>query len=112
MTEEKPSKPEWVKMKPAEVEKLVVELYKAGNSTAKIGLVLRDQHGIPKAKLVGKKITNILKEAKITVSSQKEEMQKKMDKLEKHITSNKHDHGAKRSLNKKLWVMHSLAKAQ
>ena len=50
-------------MSAKEVEELVVSLYKQGESQAKIGLMLRDQHGVPSIKLVtGKKINDILKE--------------------------------------------------
>ena len=54
------SKPAWVKMKLAEMEKIVVDLAGEGKSPAQIGLVLRDKYGIPKAKLVGKGIREIL----------------------------------------------------
>ena len=41
--------PEWSNTNADEVTKLVVELGKAGNSTAQIGTVLRDQHAVPDA---------------------------------------------------------------
>lgn len=107
--EEKPKKPEWVKMKPAELEKLVVELYKEGNSTAKIGLILRDKHGVPKAKLVGKKISKILKDAKIPLRSEKEIIEKRMASLSSHIEKNKHDQPAKKKLVKYLWATKRVA---
>jgi small subunit ribosomal protein S15 len=53
----------WVTAKPEDVETLVVELAKKGYSQAQIGLVLRDQYGIPSVKAItGKKIRQILKE--------------------------------------------------
>lgn len=55
--------PEWVKMTPEEVEKLIVSLAKKGYSKAMIGQILRDQYGIPLVKaLLGKKISQILAE--------------------------------------------------
>jgi len=55
--------PSWVNAKPEDVETLVVELAKKGYSQAQIGLVLRDQYGIPSVKAItGKKIRQILKE--------------------------------------------------
>ena len=60
MTETKTISSEWLKIKPSEVENIVIDLYKKGNTPAKIGLILRDQHGIPKAKLIGKKISKII----------------------------------------------------
>jgi len=102
---EENKKPDWVKMKPAEVEKLIVELAKQGESPAKIGLILRDKHGIPKAKLLGKRISEILKEAKIKITPEKELVQKRIDILNKHIANNKHDQSAKKTLIKQLWTL-------
>ena len=105
MTEEETKKADWVKMKPAELEKVVVELYKQGEPIAKIGLVLRDKYGIPKAKLLGKKIKEILEEAKVTIRSDAEIIQKRIDTLNKHIEKNKHDQPAKKKLVKDLWAL-------
>lgn len=54
-------KPDWVEYSNEEIEDLIVKLYREGNSTSKIGIILRDQHGIPSVKAVtGLKITQIL----------------------------------------------------
>lgn len=108
MATEKTEKPEWVKMKPAELEKLVVDLAKKGETSARIGLILRDQHGIPKAKLLGKRISQIVKEAKIPVKEEKEAVKAKITNLESHSAKHKHDYSAKRSLSKNLWVLNKL----
>lgn len=56
-------KPAWINVNPKEVEKLVIDLARRGYSMAMIGLILRDQYGIPSVKMVtGKKIGRILKE--------------------------------------------------
>ena len=98
-------KPEWVKMKPTEVEQIVIDLAKKGETPEKIGLILRDTHGVPKVKLIGKKIGKILEDAKIKVSGNRERTQKKIDNVEKHITRNKHDYTALRSLQKRRWIV-------
>ncbi|AEF95948.1 30S ribosomal protein S15 [Methanotorris igneus] len=55
--------PEWVTLKPEEVEELVVKLAKEGYQSAMIGMILRDTYGIPDVKLItGKKISQIMKE--------------------------------------------------
>ena len=110
MTEEQTSKvkPDWVKMKPAELEALVVQLGKAGETPAAIGNVLRDKHGIPKAKLLGKKISQILTEHKIPFKTEKVQMDEKIKNLESHIKKNKNDKGANRSLTKSLWAIKKL----
>ncbi len=104
------SKIEWSDKKPKEIESLIIELHKKSNTPEKIGLILRDKYGIPKTKkLIGKRISKIIKEAKEEIVPEKKGVQGKIEKLEKHIKLNKHDYPAKRSLNKKQWVIHSLS---
>lgn len=52
----------WVEMKPKEVEELIVKLAKQGVSSAMIGTILRDSHGVPLTRAVTKKsVTDIMK---------------------------------------------------
>ncbi|MGL6298268.1 MAG: 30S ribosomal protein S15, partial [Methanobacteriaceae archaeon] len=54
--------PEWVKFTNEEIEDLILKFTKEGKSTSEIGIILRDQYGIPSVKEVtGTKITQILK---------------------------------------------------
>ena len=54
-------KPEWTEYSNEEIEELVLKLRKEGKSTSVIGVILRDQYGIPDVKTVtGNKITAIL----------------------------------------------------
>lgn len=56
-----PMKPEWIEYSNEEIEELILKLRKEGNSISMIGIILRDQYGIPDVKLVtGMKITHIL----------------------------------------------------
>ena len=103
-------KPSWIKTKPEELQNIVTDLAEQGHSPAKIGLILRDKHGIPKTKILGKKITQILKEAKVTYTKEENLVNKKIEKLKTHITRNKHDYPASRSLTKQLWALHYLTK--
>ncbi len=106
-TEEKSS---WIKIKPQELEKMISDLAKQGNSPSKIGIILRDKHAVPKTKLLGKKLTNILKKEKITYIKDQDIINKKVETLKSHITKNKYDHSAKRSLAKQLWLLHNINK--
>lgn len=99
------TKQNWMTMKPAEIEKIVLELHKQGESPAKIGLILRDKYGIPKAKLLGKRVTQIIKDAKGTVVTEKEKVAEKIKNLESHRAKHKHDYSALRSLSKKMWIV-------
>lgn len=54
-------KPEWIEYSNEEIEELILKLRKEGNSTSMIGIILRDQYGVPDVKLItGMKITKIL----------------------------------------------------
>jgi small subunit ribosomal protein S15 len=106
--EEKAEKPNWMKMKPAELEKIVVDLGKQGNTPAKIGLILRDQHGIPKAKMLGKRISMILKENNVQFKTEKDYAGEKIKNIEAHSKLHKHDYSAKRALTKTLWSIQKL----
>lgn len=105
-------KSSWIKTKPAELEKIVIDLAKQGNSPAKIGVILRDKHTIPKAKLLGKKITKILIDNNVSYIKDKDIAAKKIEKLKAHLEKQKSDYCAKKSLAKNLWLLHSLNKYQ
>lgn len=107
----KTQKTDWVKMKPEEVEKLVVKLGKENIPPEKIGLILRDQHGIPRAKVYGKKISHILKKAGIEKNSELENLEKKFDKSKKHFEKHKHDYSAQRSVVKTRARINKIKKA-
>ena len=93
--------PKWVKQKPKEVEQLVVELKKKDYPSSKIGLTLRDTHGIPSIQAItGKKVGRIIKENELTNKFPDELMNlmKKSVRLHKHLEKNKHDVHNKRSI--------------
>ena len=52
----------WIRYKKNEVEKIIIKLAKEGKSSSEIGLILRDQFGVPLTKLAtGEKISQIMK---------------------------------------------------
>lgn len=111
MTESKTqeSNVSWVKMKPEEIEKEIISLAKEGNTPAKIGLIMRDKHAVPKVKdITGKKLVKILKDNKIDFKDDAKQTEEKILYLEKHIRSNKHDRPAAKALTKQLWARRSL----
>lgn len=99
------TKPSWVKMSQKEVEKIVIELAEKGETPSKIGMILRDKYGVPKVKVMGKKVTRILSENKIKFNTEKDAIQARIDTLKKHGEKNKKDHSASRALTKKLWAL-------
>jgi len=93
-------KPYWSNLKPKEVEKLVVELASKGIRPVKMGLILRDSHGIYSVKeITGKKIKRILEEKGIeTESYDLVRIERRIKVLKKHLEKNKKDTRAKRGL--------------
>jgi small subunit ribosomal protein S15 len=93
--------PSWCKYQPEEVEAIVIRLAKEGNSTSRIGTILRDQHSIPLTKpITGKSITKILKEAQLApaVPEDLANMLKKAESLSAHYAKNRTDLHNKRAL--------------
>ena len=93
--------PKWVRYKKTEIEEIVVKLAKEGNSTSKIGLMLRDQFGIPSVKLLtGKTISQIMKNEKIYPKLPEDvfNLLKQTVNLRNHLEKNKGDYTSKRGL--------------
>jgi len=83
------------------IEKVIVDLKKEGYSSSRIGLVLRDQYGVPNVKLVmGKRIDQIIQDNGLQ-SDIPEDLRNLMMKalgLRKHLVENKNDLHNKRQL--------------
>ncbi len=94
-------KPTWIRLKPKEIELLVVKFAKEGNSPSKIGIILRDTYGVPDVEfLTNKKITTILAEKKLLKKFPEDlaSLIKKVSILKKHMEENKKDISALRGL--------------
>lgn len=105
--------PVWCRYKPEEVEAIIVKLGKEGHSTSSIGVILRDQHGIPLAKpIVGKSISEVLKDAGLTPSIPEdlERLLRKVTRLHVHLDKNKGDLHNKRATQVIEARIHRLAK--
>jgi small subunit ribosomal protein S15 len=105
--------PTWCRYTPEEVEALVVKLGKEGHSLSTIGVILRDQHGIPLVKpIIGKSISQILKDAGLAPSLP-EDLQRLLNKaksLHVHLEKNREDLSNKRALQIVESKIHGLAK--
>lgn len=103
------SPPSWIKMDPEAVEELVVKLAKQGYSPSMIGIILRDQYGIPSVKLVtGKKILRILKEHGLApkIPEDLANLIRRAVRLRKHLEVHKKDLHSRRGLQlieSKIW---------
>ena len=86
--------PDWVEMKPDEIEDKIIELAREGLNATAIGLILRDQYGIPSVRNICKKtISQILEDRGIKVEYPDDILNliKKAVRMRKHINNNKRD---------------------
>jgi SSU ribosomal protein S15P len=84
-----------------ETEQLIVELYRRGFTPSQIGIILRDQYGIPLAKPVtGRSITKVLEKNKLTPDIPEDLMSliKKALKIRRHLDEHPKDMSAKKGL--------------
>jgi len=93
--------PAWSNTDVKSIEKVIVDLKKEGYSSSRIGLVLRDQYGVPDVKLVmGKRIDQIIRDNGLAPEIP-EDLRNLMVKalgLRKHLAENKNDLHNKRQL--------------
>ncbi|MEJ2127031.1 MAG: 30S ribosomal protein S15 [Candidatus Bathyarchaeota archaeon] len=93
--------PAWCRYTSEEVEAQIIKLAKDGQPPSKIGIILRDQHGVPLSKpITGKSITQILKERNMysTLPEDLENLLRKATRLHVHQDKNKSDLHNKRAL--------------
>ena len=93
--------PAWCRYTSEEVEALVIKLAKEGHPLSKIGIILRDQHGIPLTKpITGKSISEILKERELApaIPEDLETLMRKATRLHVHLDKNKADLSNKRAV--------------
>ncbi len=92
----------WVNLSREEIEVIVQQLAKEGKREAEIGLILRDQHGIPSIKAItGRTVSQILKDKGLEAEYPADllDLIKKAVRMRKHMAENKKD-----KLNKKQLV--------
>jgi len=93
-------KPVWLKYTEDEVKEIILKLVEKDSSVTaeKIGIILRDQYGIPKTTVYGFKISQVLKKAGKYTSPDKKNLSIKVQKLDKHLKTHIHDERTNRSL--------------
>ena len=96
-------KPVWVELSAEEVENEVVKLARKGYSKSRIGVLLRDSHGIPLVRVVtGKSISQILEENGIEspIPEDLTDLIKKALNLRKHMEANHKDLESRKGLQR------------
>ncbi len=93
--------PEWVTLGTPEITDKIVELAKEGHPSARIGLILRDQYGIPQVKQVtGKSIYQIMAEQNVGYDLPEDltHLMRKAVRLGEHLGHNSKDQHNRRGL--------------
>jgi len=84
----------WVQHSKEEIAALVESLAKSGRSAPEIGLILRDQHGVPSVKsIAGKTVSKILEEKGMAPKYPADLLYliKRAVRMRKHLSSSKKD---------------------
>ncbi len=89
-------KPAWLKYTEEEVKAIVLKLANKGLTSEKIGLIMKDQYGIPSVRLYELKIKRILKDKFIEPTLIN--LEKKVGRINAHFKKNKHDKKSERAL--------------
>jgi len=92
-------KPVWLKMTETELKEIIVKLSEK-YQPAEIGLILRDQYGVPTTKVYGKKLSEYLKEAGKETSHEQKNIEHKVEKMKEHLKTNITDKKTKHKLQK------------
>ncbi|MFZ5955671.1 MAG: hypothetical protein ACOYT4_04550 [Nanoarchaeota archaeon] len=102
-------KPVWLKMNESELKNIIKDLSQKYEAP-QIGLILRDQYGIPTTKVFGKKLTVYLKELGIESRTELKNAEKKVEKMQEHLKTNVTDRRTKHKLQKAQSKLNTLRK--
>ncbi|MFH1630780.1 MAG: 30S ribosomal protein S15 [Candidatus Aenigmatarchaeota archaeon] len=89
----------WVTYDKDELEKLISKLAKESHSSSKIGMILRDQYGIPSTRVMNVRVQKVVsKYIKSDVPDDMFDLLAKAVNLHNHTTSNKKDNKSRHDL--------------
>jgi small subunit ribosomal protein S15 len=105
--------PAWAKYTPEEVESIIIKLAREGQSASRIGVILRDQYGVPLTKpIAGKSIIDVMKQAGLgpSLPEDLDVLLKRAAGLIVHLEKNKKDKYNVRALQTIEAKIHRLSK--
>lgn len=91
-------KPEWLVYDKDEIEKLILKLAKEGKSSSEIGIILRDQYGIPDVRSLRLRITKVMGKFKKEIPEDLYNLIEKAVNLHRHMEENRKDSKSKHGL--------------
>ena len=89
---------EWTNKDAKLIKQTILDLAKDGKSASEIGMILRDQYGVTKTRVFGKKLNAYLKEVGVNVNPDLDNAEKKVEGLKEHLKENITDRHAKHKL--------------
>lgn len=95
------SSPQWVQASREDVTDQIIQMGKLGRPASQIGLIMRDQYGVPNVRLLtGKPIIQILEEAGIKPQLPEDlsSLIERVKTVSVHTNENRSDHSAERGL--------------
>lgn len=92
-------KPLWLKMSEKELKEVINELADK-YQPAQVGIILRDQYGVPSTRVYGKKLGAYLKELGYDSDVEFKNAEKKVERIKEHLKENITDRKAKHRLQK------------
>lgn len=102
-------KPAWLKLSEEELKKIIAQLSEK-YSPAQLGLILRDQYGVPTTKVYGKKLSAYFKEMGKDYNIELKNAKEKVEKIKEHMVKNKTDKKAKHKFQKATSHFNALKK--
>ncbi len=105
--------PKWIQYSPEEIELIIVELAKKGYPPSMIGIILRDQYGIPLVKSVlGVKLQKVLQKygIKLAIPEDLYNLMKRAVNLRRHLEEHPKDTHSQRGLIEIESKIHRLVK--
>lgn len=106
-------KPEWLEISPEEIKQIALNLAREGRYPSEIGMILRDQYGVPTFKqIAGVKLTKFLREEGIEYEYPEDlaRLIEKAKSLTNHLKTYRRDYRNKHSLELIEAKIHHLAK--
>ena len=90
---------EWLIYDKNEVEKLIIKMAKEGKTSSQIGIMLRDQYGVPDSRVFGLRVRRVIETTtRKEVPEDLYNLMKRAVEVHRHLAGNKKDTKAKHGL--------------
>jgi small subunit ribosomal protein S15 len=105
--------PNWIIYQPDEVKALIINMAREGRTQSEIGMILRDEHGVPLVKtFLGMGIREVLEEAGVASEIPEDlyNLMVRANGLRRHVERNPKDYSNKRGLQRTESLIYRLTR--